>query len=121
VPENVSFKCFNSKSSCFLVSTQFHNNPVRYVIVIIQNNLVQFLDYTIEERTVDDVAMNCRDYEVRYLAQRSPVLSDSDNEFNEEIKLKCKCSESLHTLDSNCRRLPSCKNNGFRAPNSPHQ
>jgi hypothetical protein len=79
-------------------------------------------DYTIEERTVDDITMNCRDYEVRYMAQRTSELSDSDIEFDAEIKLKCKCAETSppHTLDSNCRRLLSCKNNGFRSPNAPH-
>ncbi|KAI6189668.1 Protein cueball [Aphelenchoides bicaudatus] len=86
---------------------------------LVKNVTIIPSDYTIEERTVDDVTMNCRDYEVRYLAQRSPALSDSDNEFNEEIKLKCKCPDAnAQTLDSNCRRLQNCKNNGFRSSTS---
>ncbi|KAI6213780.1 Protein cueball [Aphelenchoides besseyi] len=80
-------------------------------------------DYTIEERTVDDVTMNCRDFEVRYLARRLRVLSDTDNDLDAEVPLRCKCSETptTHSLDLNCRRLPDCKNHGVRASAAPHQ
>uniref|UniRef100_A0A915D744 EGF-like domain-containing protein n=1 Tax=Ditylenchus dipsaci TaxID=166011 RepID=A0A915D744_9BILA len=93
---------------------------------LVKNFTYHLFSYVIDEQvgagTSEDeggnsaTTLNCRVFHGSYYIP-PPTIFNLE-QFNYAIQVVCKCPEvgpNSHVLDRNCRRLPTCKNNGFRS------
>ncbi|KAI1720626.1 sushi, von Willebrand factor type A, EGF and pentraxin domain-containing protein 1 [Ditylenchus destructor] len=110
----------NFHTTCCLGGTPMINHPE-----LVHNFTYTLMNYVIDEKageTGDDFEsenaanLNCRVFHGSYSLPAPAVFNLEQLSY--AIQVICKCPEigtTGHVLDRNCRRLPACKNNGFRS------
>lgn len=86
-------------------------NDKRYV----KNLTSNALDYIIDEDDGDDITSNCRNFNGKFYI--SPTHFFEKHLLQHKNLITCKCPNVGidGILDRNCRKLPECKNKGYRA------
>lgn len=110
----------NFHITCCLGGTPMINHPE-----LVHNFTYTLMNYVIDEQAGDIGAdgesesaanLNCRVFHGSYSLPAPAVFNLEQLSY--AIQVICKCPEigtAGHVLDRNCRRLPACKNNGFRS------